>query len=939
MKGSYFLISLFTGIIHAASVWGQFYSTGETPASVHWSKITTPHFMVIFPDEITDEAGRLAYKLEQYKKLTEEDLRFTVKKFPVVLHNTSVISNGYVTLAPKRMELVAVPPQDAYAQDWITQLALHEYRHVVQLSKMNQGFTRVLSWFTGEIAMGGISSLMPSWFYEGDAVYNETRLSATGRGRIPGFEMPLRAILLEKHKSYSYDKAVFGSYRDYVPDQYRVGYQVVNYARSCYGPEIWQKAINYTAKHPFYVWPLAFYLKKNYGFYKSGLYDKTMDSLKIHYIKQEDTVKYIKYINKHALEPHAYSNYILPKDLDNGKTLVIRTGKDDPGSFVVLDSAGREKKILRTGHTMQLDFDLHGSRLVWDEVNSDIRWERRDYSALKTFDLRTGKQHVLTSRTRYLSPDFSPKGNILAVTETDLKNRNYITLLDAATGDKLLQVPAPGNKMIQFPEWISDSAIVAVTVCDQGKQLECLELQSRTWSVLLPYIGMDISEPLNYKKYILFRGSFKGIENIYAIGRNTSPQIYQVTFSRFGAYHPSVSRDSSMLLFSDYGEMGFRIASIPLDTATWLNITDAAINKEDNKTGQDTVAGAAETEDGEPVTYRVEPYDKFNRLFNFHSWLPFYTDLEDYTQAVRSIPVDIGVMLFSQNLLSTAISSIGYRYHEGYHEFLPRLTWRGWYPVFELTGQFNGPVDKIRIRSYLPLVFNRGRYISGIQPQVEYEYTGIGYHDGDELKTGIHYLHYKLYLSHYLRLSQRDLYPRFGQHLTAGFTQTPAEKALFGSLWYLQAGFFLPGIGLHHHFYVQAGLQRQKAEKYYLPINRVSFPRGYESYVSGQMNSLFVNYAFPVAYPDLSIGPLLYLKRLRVNLFHDWSYGRDIREIQGAEVVRFTGNYRSYGAELQADMHIIRIIFPITAGVRMGYIPGRDKFFSELMFSMNTGVF
>ncbi len=938
MRGSYFLAGLFIAVLHTGCLWGQFYSTGEAPASVRWNKISTPHFTIVFPSEIAGEAGKLAQKLEQYKKLTEEDLLHTVKKFPVLLHNTSILSNGYVTLAPKRMELVSVPPQDAYAQDWITQLALHEYRHVVQLSKMNQGFTHALSWLTGEIAAGGISSQIPSWFYEGDAVYNETRLSPTGRGRIAGFEMPLRTILLENPRPYSYDKAVFGSYKDYVPDHYRIGYQIVNYARSCYGPEIWEKAINYTARNPFYVWPLAFYLKKNYGFYKSGLYNKTLDSLKIQYNKQEDSVNYINYVSKNSHEPRVFTNYILPKDLGNGKTVVIRTGKDDSGSFVVLDAAGRENRILRTGYTMDLDFDVHGSLLVWDEINSDIRWERRDYSVLSTFDLGTGKLNKLTSRTRYFSPDFSPKGDRIAVAETDLKNRNFITLLDASTGEKLMQVPTPDNKVIQFPEWIGDSVLVAITVSDEGKQLEYLDLHGYTWKVLLHHTFVDISEPVNYKKYILFRGSFNGIENIYAIHRSTDPMLYQVTFSRFGAYHPSVSADSSMLLFSDYNKQGFRVTSIPLDTSTWQVVPDY-FNRADHATQQEKSVISGFAEKSEQATYPIEPYRKFGRLFNFHSWLPFFANLEDYTEAIRSIPVNLGVMVFSQNLLSTSISSIGYRYYDGYHEFTPRLTWRGWYPVFELSGQFNGPVDKIKLKSYVPLVFNRGKYISGIQPLVEYEYAGIGYMDGDERKTGIQYLHYKLYLSHYLRLSQRDLYPRFGQYLAAGYTQTPADDEVFGSLGYWQAGIFLPGIALHHHFYVQAGMQRQQPEMYYLPVNRISFPRGYESYVSRQMNSLFLNYAFPVAYPDFSAGPLLYLKRLRVNLFHDWSYGKDIREIHGGEVVSYTGDYRSYGAEIQVDMHIMRIIFPISAGVRLGYLPGRDKFFSELMFSMDTGVF
>ena len=117
------------------------------------------------------------------------------KRFPVLVHSSSVLSNGYVSLAPQRMELVSTPPQDSYAQDWISQLSLHEFRHVVQLNKLNQGITRFSGYFSGEAVRGIVSSQIPPWFYEGDAVYNETELSESGRGRLPSFEMPLRTVL------------------------------------------------------------------------------------------------------------------------------------------------------------------------------------------------------------------------------------------------------------------------------------------------------------------------------------------------------------------------------------------------------------------------------------------------------------------------------------------------------------------------------------------------------------------------------------------------------------------------------------------------------------------------------------------------------------------------------------------------------------------------
>jgi hypothetical protein len=838
------------------------------------------------------------------------------------------------------MELVLLPPQDAYPVEWTSQLAMHEYRHVVQLSKLNQGFTRVLSLFTGEIATGSISSLVPSWVYEGDAVYAETKHSISGRGKIPGFEMPLRTLVVERQRSFSYDKAVFGSFRDFVPDRYLYGYQVVNYARAQYGNNIWPEALDFTARYPFVIWPLAFYLKKNLGVFKSGLYRQTIEFLKNQYNKQKDTIISIDYISKNMRRHPVYTSYTLPKDLGNGNLLALRKGLDDRSSFVVIDSQGHENKLFATGYSTGFKCDVAGNLLVWDEVTSDPRWNRRDYSVIRIFDLEKGRHQRLTKATRYFSPDFSPGGKRIAVVETDLQNNNYITILDACSGERLFRIPVPGNKAVQFPEWTSDSEIVAITVSEAGKQLESADITTGQWTVLFPYTSIDISEPLNYKEYIFIRGSFKGIENIYAIRKSKPSDLFQVTFSRFGAYHPAVSQDSTELLFSCYSQSGFDIAGTALDTSGWKLIPITRIstgNMEEHS--QDVLLPASSGGSLPGTSFPVKPYRKFSHLLRFHSWTPFYANPEELTGSIREIPVNPGVRLYSQNLLSTLISGIGYRYVQGNHEFIPTLTWRGWYPVIEFTGRFGKHVNKLHAKCYIPLVFTGGKYITWLQPQAEYEHADNLYATDDGYRKGIDYLHYKLYMSHHLRLSARDLYPRWGQYLAMTFTHTPFEEGLLGDLMSLQTGGYFPGLMPHHHIHGQLGLQFQNMTSYFLPFNRIPFPRGYPLAASRKLASIVFNYSFPAGYPDLSLGPLLYLKRIRMNLFYDWCYGTDIQEVHHSGVMSFTGRYRSYGAELMADTHIIRIIFPVSIGVRLGYIPAREDFFSEVLVSVETGIF
>jgi hypothetical protein len=334
---------------------------------------------------------------------------------------------------------------------------------------------------------------------------------------------------------------------------------------------------------------------------------------------------------------------------------------------------------------------VNGNRILWDEYTSDPRWALRSFSEIKIFDLSTNKLHNLTKRTRYFCPRFSPDGKTIAVSETDLQNTHYLTLISAKNGKSLRQIPSPENRELTFPEWTSDRTIAVITISSRGKQIEQVDLSTGLWTVLLPYTRFDISEPVHYRNFILFRSAYTTLENIYAFDINRR-KLYQVTFARYGAYAPSVSPDSSALLFSTYTDRGFDVTKIPLQPSLWKPI---ALSDEPYGIWPDSKRSVENlwTDSVAELSHNAVPYGKLAHLFHVHSWLPFYVPLGGMPRNDNTLPVELGFMLFSQNLLSTFISSIGYHYTGGYHYFTPKITWRGWYPVFELSGQMGGPTQ------------------------------------------------------------------------------------------------------------------------------------------------------------------------------------------------------------------------------------------------------
>ena len=184
----------------------QYYNTGQDPASLKWMQIKTGRFKVIYPKSYGDAGIDFARSLDNaYSKLVS---LYPEKKFriPVIIHNYTTESNGYVAWAPSRMEIYPTPEQNSIPLDPNTQLAIHELTHVLQMESLNRGFTKAMSYIAGQQFTGIVSSLLPLWFLEGDAVFSESVLTGSGRGRVPSFQKQLKALMIEKGSVYKYDK-------------------------------------------------------------------------------------------------------------------------------------------------------------------------------------------------------------------------------------------------------------------------------------------------------------------------------------------------------------------------------------------------------------------------------------------------------------------------------------------------------------------------------------------------------------------------------------------------------------------------------------------------------------------------------------------------------------------------------------------------------------
>src|SRR5690606_4478796 len=207
------ILASFILLIYSNISKSQIIDNDQAHSSVKWRQIDTENFRLLFPNTFENAANNLAAQLSEIQYKSRKLLKITPPKITLVLQGEHLTQNGFVQLAPRKSELFPIPSSTADNQEWLPNLALHELRHVAQFDKLTGNIKRP---FFEQLAFALYGLNLPAWYFEGDAVQTETIYSDGGRGRLPSWEMPIRANILSG-KSYSFNKYVLGSFKDNVP--------------------------------------------------------------------------------------------------------------------------------------------------------------------------------------------------------------------------------------------------------------------------------------------------------------------------------------------------------------------------------------------------------------------------------------------------------------------------------------------------------------------------------------------------------------------------------------------------------------------------------------------------------------------------------------------------------------------------------------------------
>ncbi|HSC37748.1 MAG TPA: hypothetical protein VLD19_07755, partial [Chitinophagaceae bacterium] len=378
---------------------------GHRP-SVRWQQVNNPEARVIFPRGFDSTAARIAAIAQRLGAGTLPTIGPRQQKISIVLQPYTTVSNGYVALGPFRSEFYLTPSQNSFelgSLPWHDMLAIHEYRHVQQYNNFNVGLSKAVRWIFGQYGQElANAATIPNWFYEGDAVFQETLVSRQGRGRLPFFFNDYRSLWLAG-KNYSWQKLRSGSLRDFTPDHYRLGYMMVAYGRGKYGDDFWRKVTHDAAAFNGLFYPFQRAIKKYAGIPYSRFRADALD----HFRQEFGAQPVGETAPKHFVADQQFAAYG-----DYGSLLYVTSSYKQIPAFVEADATG-EHRIRTRDVSLDDQFSYAAGKIVYASYRPDIRWRWNDYSELQVLDIATGQQKTITHHSKYFSPDISADGKTI----------------------------------------------------------------------------------------------------------------------------------------------------------------------------------------------------------------------------------------------------------------------------------------------------------------------------------------------------------------------------------------------------------------------------------------------------------------------------------------------------------------------------------------------
>ncbi len=860
---------------------------GGNPASVKWKQIDTDSFRIIFPATVQSQAKRIAGMLEQMSVAHTQGIGKRLDKINIVLQPYTTVSNGYVGLAPYRSEFFLTPPQDAFAlgtNNWANTLALHEFRHVQQYSNFNKGGSAAMGFLFGQAGRAVANALaVPDWFFEGDAVVNETALSAQGRGRTPLFMNRFRA-LYDAGRKDGYQQLRNGSFRKYYPNHYELGYLLVQSGKRNYGADIWEKVSGSAAAYSSLIYPFQSSFKKHTGIAYKDFVQQSMQALQSDWVKQ--SAPPVEWLSKPVKGDVVDQLYVYPTEEG---IVYLQKSRSRVPAFYLNDLQGNVQRIATRSIAVDDYFSYRNGRLVFAAFHADKRWGNRDFTDIRIMRLVDRQEQVIRSNVKLFSPDISADGERIVAVHVSDADSAALVLLDAK--GKVVHEQGFPTQIVSHPKFTADASAVIAAARNVSGEMGLIKWHpaSSRIDTLLAFANRPLGFLQVQGDTLLFTATQDGKDAQYAM-LLSDQQTWLMAEHPTGWYQSAYVQGK--VIGSVFTAEGYRLAALP---ALWQKKQlDQPVQALYTGTMTPYVLPTGVTKD-----YSITPYRKTKGLVNIHSWIPNYSD------------PDWSFTAYGENVLSTLQTEFGYTYNE--NERSSKLSFAGVYGgsyVQPVVGVAQTWDRRFRYRPDTTLHWNETEWSAGLQLPMNFtsgrlykrllvrstyhqqavQWTGIAQRLARNRTVG--YMQTDVQYTLQMQKAMQQIFPHFALSTLVRYRlatgNTDANQLL------LSGSLYLPGVHRNHSLVLNLAAHARDTMNQYAFGNSFPFSRGYTAVDYPRMWKYGVNYHLPLLYPDAGFAQIVYLLRVRANAFFDHTIARSLR----------TGRtfwFRSAGAELTFD--------------------------------------
>ena len=946
------ILLLLCGLFTAERVTAQYYSWGVDSPRHRWRQMKSESYRVVYPTTTEDVASRMMYYLGTVKDDINYGYRYPAMSIPFVVHPENFNSNGLVMWMPRRVEFLATPSVNSFATPWVKQLIAHEYRHAVQYNNLNRGVFKALSYLLGQQSSTISLLVMPLWMMEGDCVMTETEMTTFGRGMQPSFTLPYRAYDDVGDAFKNIDKWFCGSYKDYIPDHYQLGYLLSRHAYNLTGRVLGDGIAELTSRRPYMVISTSWSMNEVIALSEPKLFYDTFHTLASHWDKlpKEQTTTHIP-----IPEPKSHTIYSHPQVTYDGDIIMLKEDLDRPTAFVRLDSIGVERHIAYTGNVSTRPALSNMGRLWWTEYRRSTLFDHEVNSVLCYMDLSEERPRYYAEHNNVLYPtptigqslawvEYTPDG-IYTVVANGIAELNERTML-------------PCGSEIHGMAWDDQTMGLYIIVTDDDGMHIARVVRGGTERVTRP--SYSTLSDLRAKDGKLYFGSISsGLDELHYYDLREGKE-YRISQSRYGSFNP-MPYDDNRVIATSYDRRGYLPVMQRVDNKREVTYRTAPPKillpegREWNVVNLDTVRFTPA--DNAQIMAQTPPkrFNKFGHMFNIHSWAPMSYDPYNIVEE-NAIAFNLGGTIMSQNILSTTegFLTYGWNQEEGsvwkglirYYGLGLNLWVRGVYggrQTLHTIYYYDPTTQKVvfpdipklgryysaSVGATLPLLMQRGYHTrqlaistvwntsNGMKVNVgkiHYENGKISNFEKLGYSEGVRQLTCAITFQDYVRQAHRDFLPPYGFVAQGSYTLNPSSDDM-GHLLVTYGKLYTRGFAPHHSLSVEASYQNsfggfQSKEV----LSNLSFsstrllPRGWSSreIVNKHYVATALNYQLPICYPEMGIRGLIYFKRIRLNAGLDAAsfYSPKFHPVTG-DIIEKRYHIGSYGLDFGFDFNVI----------------------------------